>query len=206
MAATHVVLIRHGETEWNRDGRIQGYHADSPLTEAGQAQARAVAACLAGEALDSLYSSDLGRTRQTVAPLAEATALPVGFDPAYRERSYGSFEGRTYADIEREFPAHYEKFRSRDPDHAVPEGESPRQFHERISAALSALAERAAGKRIAVVTHGGVLSVMYRYVEGIALDAPRKYTLANASINRFTYAAGRWTLEAWGDVRHLEGQ
>jgi probable phosphoglycerate mutase len=203
--ATHVVLIRHGETEWNRAGRIQGYYADSPLTAAGEAQARALGACLAGDALERLYSSDLGRTRQTVAPIAQSTALPVEFDIAFRERSYGSFEGLTYADIERDFPEDYRKFTSRDPAHAAPGGESPRQFHDRIRAALTTVAEGAAGKRIAVVTHGGVLSVMYRLVLGMALDAPRDYKLANASINRFTYAAGKWTLDDWGDVRHLDG-
>ena len=206
MTETRVILLRHGETAWNREGRIQGYNADSPLTDAGLAQARALAARLAREGIDLLYSSDMGRARQTTAPIAAATALPVAYDPGLRERNYGVFEGRTYAEIETDFPADYARFRKRDPEHAAPGGESAVQFDSRVSAALGAIAERAPGKRIAVVTHGGVLSVMYRRAKSIPIDAPRTYTLANASLNRFRHSTGRWTLETWGDVAHLSAE
>jgi len=198
-----LILIRHGETEWNSEGRIQGYHADSPLTENGQAQARQLAARLASERIQALHCSDAGRARQTVAPIAAAVDLEVIYDAALRERNYGVFEGRTYKEIELEFPDAYLKFRSRDADYAPPGGESGTQFRDRIVAALERVAAGASGRRAAVVTHGGVLGIAYRHVTGMRLDSKRNYALHNASINRIAYSGGRWSLEAWGDVGHL---
>ena len=203
MDEAQLILVRHGETDWNREGRIQGYRADSPLTSTGQAQARQLAARLASERIQALHSSDAGRARQTVAPIAAAVDLEVIYDPALRERNYGVFEGRTYKEIELEFPDAYLKFRSRDPDYAPPDGESGAQFRDRIVAALERVAAGTAGRRAAVVTHGGVLGIAYRHVTGMRLDSKRDYSLHNASINRIAYAGGRWSLEVWGDVAHL---
>jgi probable phosphoglycerate mutase len=202
VAEARIILIRHGETEWNREGRIQGYHADSPLTTNGQAQARRLATRLAEEGPLALHSSDSGRARQTAEPIAAALDLEIVFDAALRERSYGDFEGWTYADLEREHPDAYRRFRSRDPGYAPPGGESGAQFADRILAALERIAAGAAGAA-AVVTHGGVLGVMHRHAHGAAPDSKRDYSLHNASINRLLYSDGRWSIEAWGDVAHL---
>ena len=164
MAETRLTLIRHGETEWNREGRIQGYHADSVLTAEGRAQAGRVAERLAGERVDALFSSDAGRARQTAAPIAAAVGLDVLYDAGLRERNYGVFEGRTYEEIERESPEAYRKFRSRDPHYAPPEGESGAQFRDRVVAALERVAARSEARHAAVVTHGGVLGIAYRHV------------------------------------------
>jgi probable phosphoglycerate mutase len=200
------ILVRHGETEWNREGRIQGYHADSPLTATGQTQARRLAERLAAEGVRGLHSSDSGRARQTAAPIAAAAGLEVLYDAALRERNYGVFEGRTYKEIELEFPEAYLKFRSRDPDYAPPGGESGAQFRDRIVAALERLADGTPGRCAVVVTHGGVLGIAYRHVTGVRLDSKRDYSLHNASINRIAYSDGRWSLEAWGDVAHLPAE
>lgn len=197
------MLIRHGETEWNREGRIQGYNADSRLTAGGRAQAQRLAERLAGEALLLLYSSDAGRARQTAAPVAAALGMNVVYDPALRERNYGDFEGRTYGELEREHLEAYRKFRSRDPDYAPPGGESGARFRDRVLAALERIAATAGSGHAAVVTHGGVLGVMHRHVNGAAPDSKRGYSLHNASINRLVYSAGCWSIEAWGDVSHL---
>lgn len=203
MAEARIILIRHGETEWNREGRIQGYHGDSPLTENGRAQAQKLAARLAGEGLGALHSSDSERARQTAAPIAAALNVRIAFDAALRERNYGEFEGWTYAELERERPDAYGKFRSRDPDYAPPGGESGAQFSERILAALERVAKSAAGRQAAVVTHGGVLGVIHRHVNGSSPDSRRDYSLHNASINRILYTKGAWSIESWGDVAHL---
>lgn len=203
MAEARILLIRHGETEWNRAGRIQGYHADSPLTASGHVQARLLAERLASERFDGLHSSDSGRTRQTAAPIGAAAGLEVVYDAALRERNYGVFEGRTYQEIEWEYPEAFQKFRTRDPYYVPPSGESAVQFRERVMAALERIATGMAGKCIAVITHGGVLGIMYRHVTGTSLDSKRSYSLHNASINRFLYSGERWLLEAWGDVAHL---
>lgn len=203
MAETRLTLIRHGETEWNREGRIQGYHADSLLSANGRAQAGRVAERLAGERVDALFSSDAGRARQTAAPIAAAVGLDVLYDAGLRERNYGVFEGRTYEEIEREFPEAYRKFRSRDPHYVPPEGESGAQFRDRVVAALERVANREQGRHAVVITHGGVLGIAYRHVTDMLLEAKRDYSLHNASLNRILHSGGRWSLEAWGDVAHL---
>ena len=206
MVEVRVILIRHGETQWNREGRVQGYHADSPLTETGRGQARALAERLARERVDALYASDTGRTRGTASPIGAATGLRVIHDAGLRERNYGAFEGRTFTEVERDFPAEYGRFRTRDPHYVPPGGESAAQFRDRVMAALERIAAGAAGERVAVVTHGGVLGIAYRHAMGIPLDARRSYSLANASLNHFLYADTRWLLEAWCDVAHLPAE
>ena len=203
MAEARLILIRHGETQWNREGRIQGYHADSPLTENGREQARRLAERLKGEGLLALHSSDAGRARQTAAPIAAAVELQIVYDAALRERDYGVFEGRTYGEVEREHPDAYAKFRSRDPAYAPPGGESGAQFRDRIMATLERVAVSAEGGCAAVVTHGGVLGVIFRHVAGAAPDTKRDYSLHNASLNRLVVSGGCWSIEAWGDVAHL---
>jgi len=202
---TSVLLIRHGETEWNVEGRIQGY-LDSPLTDLGLTQAEALGARLAGEALDALLASDLGRTRQTAHPITTATGLSPVFESGLRERNYGAWEGRTFAEIRRDFPHEYERFQRHDPHAAAPQGESAVQFQDRIVGALTRLAGTLRGRRIAVVTHGGVLGVMYRHAMGLGLDAPRTYTIANASINRLHFDGSSWKIESWGEVAHLAAE
>jgi probable phosphoglycerate mutase len=200
---TRLILIRHGETEWNRTGRIQGYRADSALTATGREQVRALAVRLACEGIDALYSSDAGRTRETADPIGAATRLPVVYETALRERNYGVFEGHSFTGIESAFPEEFEKFRTRDPHYVPPEGESAAQFRDRIVTVLETVAARARGRRVVVVTHGGVLGAMYRHAMNIPLETKRSYSLANASLNHFRFADGRWLLDAWGDVAHL---
>lgn len=206
MAEARVILIRHGETVWNREGRVQGYHGDSPLTETGVSQVRALAERLAREPVDALYASDTGRTRRTAGPIGTATGLNVIYDSALRERNYGAFEGRTFTQVELDFPREYERFRTRDPHYVPPDGESAAQFRDRVLAALERIAADADGRRVAVVTHGGVLGVAYRHALAIPMETKRGYSLANASLNHFRYTAGRWLLEGWGDVVHLPGE
>ena len=206
MDETRLILNRHGETEWNRAGRIQGYCADSALTATGREQVRALAVRLAREGIDALHSSDAGRTRETADPIGAATRLPVVYEAALRERNYGVFEGHSFTGIESAFPEEFEKFRSRDPHYVPPEGECAAQFRDRIVTALESVAERARGRRVAVVTHGGVLGVMYRHAMNIPLETKRGYPLANASLNHFRFADGRWLLDAWGDVAHLPAE
>jgi len=206
VAETRVVLIRHGETHWNREGRIQGYHGDSPLTPAGREQVRSLGERMAREGADLLYSSDSGRTRETADPIVAATGLQVIHDRELRERAYGVFEGCRYAEVPSRFAEEYERFRSRDPHYVPPGGESAAQFRERILSALRRIAGGATGRCVAVVTHGGVLGILYREAMGMPLEAPRNYPIANASLNRLRFADGRWLLDGWGDVAHLPAE
>lgn len=200
---SEILLIRHGETLWNGEGRIQG-HRDSPLSALGRAQAAAVGARLASEGVDHLASSDLGRALETAAAVADATDLEIFVDARLRERSYGALEGLTWADIEHDLPADFARLSSHDPNYRPARGESLMDFRDRVLGVLDELGRAAAGARAAIVTHGGVLGVLYREVNRIPYDVPRNYTLANASINRFVLEDGSWRLEHWGDVEHLE--
>jgi len=202
-ASTTFLVVRHGETRWNIDGRIQG-HLDSDLTPTGRAQADALAARLAREPLHALYSSDLGRARATAAPIAALTGLAAVLDARLRERTYGVFESLTWTEIEARYPAEYARLATRDPAYVVPGGESAIAFRERLLARFAELAASHPGQCVAVVTHGGALGMLYRVATAMPLDAVRDYPLPNAGVNRFAWAGGRLLLEAWGDVAHLE--
>jgi probable phosphoglycerate mutase len=199
---TKFLLLRHGETVWNRDGRLQGWQ-DSPLSVAGRAQAGALAARLATERVDAIVASDLGRTRDTAAPIAERLALPVALDAGLRERCYGEFEGMTWAEIERARPHDYQRLAARDPEYVVPGGESGVQFRNRVVAALERLAGTHDGATVAVVTHGGVLGIVYRHANAIPLEMPRTFSVPNAAVNRVAIADRRWHVEDWADTGHL---
>ena len=199
---TRFLLVRHGETTWNLDGRIQG-QGDSPLSPAGVAQADALARRLAGENADLLVSSDLGRTMQTAEPLARMSGLPLRAMAEFRERSFGIFEGLTLPEIAARYPDEHERWRSRDPAYAMPGGESLGRLRERVESALIDIA-RGGARRVIVVTHGGVLDMIYRFVRGVSLEARRDWELLNASINTVSRSGEAWALEHWGDVAHLE--
>jgi probable phosphoglycerate mutase len=199
---TAFLLLRHGETLWNRDGRLQGWR-DSPLSDAGRAQADALAARLAAERVDAIVASDLGRTRETAAPIAARLGLHLRLDAGLRERCYGEFEGMTWAEIERARPRDYQRLAARDPEYVVPGGESGAQFRDRIVAALEHLARTHAGATVAVVTHGGVLGIVYRHAKDIALEMPRTFSVPNAAVNRVRIDDRRWAIETWADTGHL---
>ncbi|MBP0620155.1 histidine phosphatase family protein [Cupriavidus consociatus] len=203
LAFTHLIVIRHGETAWNRERRLQG-QLDIPLNETGRAQARALAAALAGEPIDAVYSSDLSRAMETAAPLAEALGLQICPDARLRERSYGTLQGKTYAEVAEDLPEDFARWQARVPDYAPPEGESLLGFHERTVDAVLALSRRHPGERIALVAHGGVLDCLYREATGMTLEAPRQHELLNASVNRLRSDSSHLMLAAWGDVSYLE--
>jgi probable phosphoglycerate mutase len=202
MSTTEFIVLRHGETAWNAEGRIQG-HLDSPLNEEGLAQALLVGDRLARESFSQLYSSDLGRALQTAQPIADHSGRPVLADARLRERNLGVFQGHTGAQCERRWPKHYARFRSRDPDQVIPAGESARQLYERVKDVFTTLAREHMGERLVLVTHGGVLDALYRFVLGIALEQPREFPIYNASLNVVHLDDARWSIERWGDISHL---
>ena len=199
---TTLVLIRHGETEWNRDGRIQG-HLDSALTTIGIAQAEACAMRLQTENLEQVIASDLPRVKHTADILVAGRNLPIQFGPEFRERAYGIGEGMTFAELDAIHPEMYSSLRTTDPDFTVEGGESRRQFHDRIIRAMWQVVADHSGKRILVVTHGGVLGVIYRWLYKLPIATAYKVEIPNVAYNRVSFCGGVWTLEAWADVDHL---
>jgi probable phosphoglycerate mutase len=206
MPTTNIILIRHGETAWNAERRLQG-HIDIALNPEGLRQADALATALASEPLDAIVASDLQRALQTAQAVAGARGMPVQVDPALRERCFGGFEGLLYADIEQRFPLEFAAWQARDVDAAMPHGEriaeTFRQFFERTVAALLRWAAAHPGQTIALVAHGGVLECAYRAALELPLETPRTFPVLNASINRFTVDNGKLRLLSWGEVAHL---
>ena len=202
MSATRLCLVRHGETAWNAEGRVQG-QLDVPLSEVGLAQARAVAAALAGERFDAIYSSDLVRVRQTAAPTAQRLGLPVALDAALRERHYGMFERLTYVEVKQRYPAQYARFRDKDLEFDFGTGESLAGFAARALECVERLVARHAGQSILVFTHGGVLEMVYRRAAGMTLSSPREFEIPNAALNRVEALRGDWRVSAWAEVEHL---
>ncbi|HSE02462.1 MAG TPA: histidine phosphatase family protein [Burkholderiales bacterium] len=202
MIETTLMVIRHGETAWNREKRMQGT-TDTPLSEVGREQARSLGRRLAGHAFAALYTSDLARARDTARAIAELTGREAVADPRLQERRFGIFEGLTAEEIVARYPEEHARFASRDPDYAVPGGESARSFTERCIGCLAEIAGRHPGSEIVVVTHGLVLDSLYRAAHGLDHGARRPVPLINASLNIFGYDAGAWRLELWGDISHL---
>lgn len=207
MTPTRIILIRHGETAWNAERRLQG-HIDIALNAEGERQAQALASALTGERFDAIVSSDLRRANQTAIAVAQLHHLPVSTDPALRERCYGAFEGLLYSEIEQRYPAEFAAWQARDVDSAVPDGERKaetfRQFYQRAVGSMLAWADKYRGGTLALVAHGGVLECAYRSALGLSLETPRTFKVMNASINRFTVQDGRLSLDSWGEVAHLE--
>ncbi len=207
--ATQVLLIRHGETDWNRIKRIQG-HIDIPLATSGVEQAQRLAERFAREAqagarLDAIYSSDLLRAQQTARPFADALGLPLQLREGLRERNYGAFQGHDSDEIALRFPDEYAQWQTRNPGFSPPEGESQRVFYHRVLHAIEPIVAAHPNGRIALVAHGGVLDCVYRFANGLPLDAPRTYTLLNTSVNAVDFDGGHATVVSWADVAHLDG-
>lgn len=202
-----IILIRHGETAWNAERRLQG-HLDISLNAEGERQARLLAGALAAEPLDLIVSSDLQRARQTAQAVATLRGMTLHVEPGLRERCYGGFEGLLYSEIEQHFPAEFAAWQARDVDAILPSGkncgESFRQFYERATGAILGLAQAYPGRNIAMVAHGGVLECAYRMALGLPLETPRDFKVFNASINRFHLEEGRLALDSWGEVAHLQ--
>jgi broad specificity phosphatase PhoE len=172
-------LIRHGETEWNRDGRIQG-HSDPPLSAAGREQARALAERLAAEPIGELWSSDLRRALETAEPLAAQLGLDIHVSPALRERSFGVNEGRIDAEVEAELGRAITAWLG--PDERHPEGESLRELYERVAAFLDALVGASPAEEIALVTSGGPIRMASAYLAREPVEAVVWTAVENCSV------------------------
>ena len=203
IAVTLLCLVRHGETAWNAEGRVQG-QTDVPLNVVGTAQAGAVGAALADERFAAIYSSDLTRVRQTAEPAAQRLGLAIRYDAAPRERHYGMFETLTYLEVRERFPADYARFRNKELDYDFRGGESLRAFNERALECVRSLAARHAGEAILVFTHGGVLEMVYRHAAALGLSSTREFEIPNAAINWVEVTGESWRVRRWAERGHLE--
>ena len=206
MEATRIIAVRHGETAWNVDSRIQG-QLDIGLNDNGRWQARRVGEALAGEEITAVYSSDLGRAHQTAESIAAVTGKEVVPQEGLRERSFGLFEGKTFDEIHQNWPDHAQNWRKRIPEWQPPQGgESLLQLRERVTRTIAELAARHPGEQIVVVAHGGVLDALYRVATGQEVNSPRTWELPNGAINRLLWTPQGFTLVGWSDTQHLDDE
>ncbi len=202
-ASTRVIAVRHGETAWNAETRIQG-HTDIALNARGRWQAERLALALAHETVHAIYSSDLQRAHDTALPFARSVGLPVQLEPGLRERRFGIFEGLSFSDIESRWPDDARRWRQRDPQFGPAGGEALAAFHDRCVGVCTALAERHRGQTIVLLSHGGVLDCLYRAATRVALEAPRSWQIGNAMVNRLLHSEAGFTLVGWADTSHLD--
>ena len=205
LQVTRIIAVRHGETAWNRDTRIQG-HTDIPLNAHGQWQAAQMARALDDESFAACYASDLSRAHATAQAVADRHHLSVTIHTGLRERCFGAFEGHTWKELETKFPADTLAWRKRVPDYAPSGGESLLQLENRVVAAISEIAARHVGEQVLMVAHGGVLDILYRAATRLDLQAPRSWELTNTAINRLLWSPEGLSLVGWADTQHLQAE
>ena len=198
-----ITIVRHGETEANVSGIIQG-QLEWDLNDLGKAQAAAVAKALANETFDVAYSSDLSRALSTAQAIAVYhPELEIHATASLREWNFGDWQGRPVATLANEMRM------LRDEQQCVrpPNGESWRDFQERVSSFMNELAQKHAGQRVLVVTHGGALQRIFRML--FKPEAISRLPMSiNASISRLEWcsaAPSGWRLLAWSETAHLAG-
>jgi broad specificity phosphatase PhoE len=206
--STHVLLIRHGQSEGNAERRFGG-HTPTPLSPRGRRQAHATAHALKAEELTAIYSSDLLRAVETAEPLAKLTGLPINSTNAFRERSVGVMEGLTFEDAAQKHPDQYAALLRRDFEHVLTGGESYRQLLDRAWQKLDEVIAQHKGGRIAVFSHTGTICILALHLMG-ALDAPELKPVwimsANCAVTRFELRDdGFVRVLTLNDTRHLSG-
>jgi len=201
---TQLILIRHGETDWNRERRFQG-QTDIDLNTAGHQQAQRLADALAGERIDHLYSSDLRRALQTAQPTAQRLGLTPVTDPGLREQHFGPFEGLLASEVPHRLPEVWAQWVRHDPHYEPEGGESLHRFFERVLATLRRIAAAHRGQTLMVVTHGGALDMVWRAIHGHTLAAPRDCMIPNCGINRLQLDGDTLRIVQWADDAHLQG-
>lgn len=195
-------VVRHGETDWNVARRLQG-HTDIALNDTGRLQAQATARQLAGEVFDGVYSSDLARAVETAESICAESRPPVILCADLRERHFGTLQGLTGDEVRARFPGINARIEARDPDLVPDGGESLNDFARRVGQAFAAIARTHGGQQVLVVTHGGVLDILFRLANDRSLDTPRDFLIPNAALNWLRHDGTRLSVEQWAIKSHL---
>jgi broad specificity phosphatase PhoE len=206
-STTQVVLIRHGQSQGNAEGRFGG-HTLTPLSELGRKQAAATGRVLAAENFKAIYTSDLPRAIETASPLSLSTAIKLQPTEAFRERSVGVMAGLTFEEAAEKYPEQYQALLRRDFDHVLLGGESYHQTLDRAAEKLDEAIEEYKGGQIAIFTHAGTICILVLHLMG-ALAAPELKPVwiasSNCGISRFDlHHDGFVRVIVINDTRHLE--
>ena len=206
MTTTRFCLVRHGETDWNAQHRLQG-HTDISLNAHGLAQAKQLAQALKNIQLqfDVLYTSDLQRAEQTASAIEELYEVVAIRNSALRERHLGALQGLITNEAPAQEPDLWRSHLNRDLNQDLRGGESILQFAHRIQSALAELRQKHLGKTVLLVSHGGALDMMYRLASGQGLETEKLIAVPNASLNWISHDGSSWKIDSWADTSHLEG-
>ena len=202
---TEIIIIRHGETEWNQTGRFQG-HSDVPLSETGRAQAEALGRNLAIDHVDAIYASDLTRAIETAAPLAARFSLTVTPDPLLRELNFGAWEGRSFSDVNAENPNAMKQFYN-DPECAdIPDSEPFPDFQKRVAGRIREIAELHRGKRIVIVSHGASIRILLADILAMPIRSIWHISQLNTAVNKIRFEDDGFAIVTlMNDTSHLLG-
>jgi len=198
------LLVRHGETEWNAEGRIQG-HTDIGLSEIGTEQARSLEARLAGLNIDAAYSSDLKRTSETAKLALGERDVILNETPMLREYNKGAFEGMTLAEIKAQFPEEYPRYLEKDLDYAPEGGETARDVSARMAGIIGRIKSDHLNETVLVVSHGGVLRAAMVSLLGMPLEGNWSFVFGNCGLTTVDTFADNAVLRHFNDTSHLNG-
>ena len=202
MKETEIILIRHGETEWNSQKRMQG-HSNSDLSEVGRGQIQELGELMKNVSFDHIYSSDSLRARQTAEAITQYSGHTLQFDQRIREKNLGVFEGLTSTEAKERHPEIYRLFKTAGPNYVIDEGESTQQLLERALEFIEEIRLRHPQERVVMVTHGGVVRVLMKHALGLSIDAPTRFLIKNTGIFGLIWNEN-WLVTQMGGVYHLE--
>ena len=181
--------------------RLQGMQ-NSNLTDNGLKQVKSTANILKNQKFDTLYTSDLERAVKTAEIINTFHHLKINMDASIRERNFGVMEGLTREQIQEKYPEIHTGYMKRKEKYQIPEGENLVTFFNRVKKGVNQIVQLHEGEKILMIAHGGVLDCIMRMIFDYPLASPRRFSIFNASINRFSIENGEWFLEEWGNISH----
>ena len=201
MQETEIILIRHGETEWNAQQRMQG-HSNSELSAVGREQIQALGRWMKNESFDHIYSSDSLRARQTAEAITQHSGHTLQIDQRLREKNLGVFEGLTSEEAKERFPEVYRLFKTAGANYVIDKGESTQQLLDRALQFLEEIRLKHPEKRVVLVSHGGIVRVLIKHTLGLSVCSPTRFMIKNTGIFRLVWKE-KWLVTQMGGVLHL---
>jgi len=202
MKKTEIILIRHGETEWNSQKRMQG-HSNSDLSSVGQAQIQALGQWMKYVPFDLIYSSDSPRAKQTAESITQFSGHELQFDQRLREKNLGVFEGLTSEEARERHPEVFRLFKTAGSKYVIDEGESTQQLQDRALEIVNEIRIKHPEERVLLVTHGGFIRVVMKHSLGLSLETPTRFLIRNTGVFRLVWE-DKWLVSQMGGVSHLE--
>ena len=202
MKKTEIILIRHGETEWNSQKRMQG-HSNSDLSSVGQAQIQALGQWMKNVPFDHIYSSDSLRAKQTAEAITQFSGHELKIDLRLREKNLGVFEGLTSEEARKLHPEVFSLFKTAGSKYVIDEGESTQQLQDRALEIVDEIRIKHLEERVLLVTHGGFIRVVMKHSLGLSLETPTRFLIRNTGVFRLVWE-DKWIVSQMGGVSHLE--